>query len=628
MGSLAPTYSSLLWLPVAGIVFLLPGWMLARRLGAPAPLLAGFLGSAAILFNLVLLLDAVHLPLHAGTVGIGLGLATLAFRRRPAAKDIASPASARPGARLTRTDWFWLFPAVLALGSIAVRTVVDPLSGYDNGFRWDYLARLFLAQQSMISYPPITATHFEYYGWCDGIPPLAPLLNFWIYAVTGSIAPALVALRIIGETLLLGTVVFRYSRLLWGANSGGPAVAALSASALAIWSLAMSQETGLTAVSLVAMLYFLELHQQEPRPSLLFWAGLAAAVGALARDYALAYPLLGLGVLLARRQPLRRIAIFAVTAAVVAAPWYVRNWIRTGNPLYPHTLGGLFPGNPVHDEFMRYIAEYWSLTAPQNTSSVVPLYLTVLAGALLALGGGGVARAGWRAAGPVAGIVLISALWLWSVSQVAAGWVYSARILLPALALAAVLAGWIGTLRRSWRVTALLVLSLAGADAARRAWLLPGFPLERPGWSFAPWREARAVIDSITAVNPTWKILAREAAGRKVVVDHPSHHALLTMNEGNAVPFFSPALASTFGNFRSLEVSLEQMRAARIRFVTLSWNSILTQRMIQSHPFWSEFCRRYEPNARVAYLSIYDLDRLTPAKSPRPSGPPETAPGS
>src|ERR1051326_5594888 len=136
-----PTIEALAKLPIAIIAFLLPGWLLTRRVSVALPVVAAFVGSAAILLNLVLLLDAFHVPLHVGTVGAGLalisGLLAWSMRGRPAT---AIPRRDLP--RLEGIEWFWLLGPTLALISIVARAVIDPISGFDNLFRWDYLARL------------------------------------------------------------------------------------------------------------------------------------------------------------------------------------------------------------------------------------------------------------------------------------------------------------------------------------------------------------------------------------------------------------------------------------------------------------------------------------------------------
>jgi Dolichyl-phosphate-mannose-protein mannosyltransferase len=70
------------------------------------------------------------------------------------------------------------------------------------------------------------------------------------------------------------------------------------------------------------------------------WAGLAAGVAAGTKYHGLifvaAFALLV--VVLARRRRGLALALFA-TGTAVALPWYVRNWIVTGNPLFPFAAG-------------------------------------------------------------------------------------------------------------------------------------------------------------------------------------------------------------------------------------------------------------------------------------------------
>jgi len=70
----------------------------------------------------------------------------------------------------------------------------------------------------------------------------------------------------------------------------------------------------------------------------------------------------------ARWKPFRWISVLA-TAFVIAAPWYLRNWILTGNPLYPVpvSIGGwqIFAGMfiPERSTEMRTIAGAWNALA-------------------------------------------------------------------------------------------------------------------------------------------------------------------------------------------------------------------------------------------------------------------------
>lgn len=70
-------------------------------------------------------------------------------------------------------------------------------------------------------------------------------------------------------------------------------------------------------------------------------AGVFAGM-AMGGKYTAAFIVLALAFLIARpsRRALGQALIFLVSAGIVAAPWYVRNWILMGNPIYPFVWGG------------------------------------------------------------------------------------------------------------------------------------------------------------------------------------------------------------------------------------------------------------------------------------------------
>jgi 4-amino-4-deoxy-L-arabinose transferase-like glycosyltransferase len=238
----------------------------------------------------------------------------------------------------------------------------------------------------------------------------------------------------------------------------------------------MGQETGLTALCTLAMFSFIEQARDQPTRRWLIWAGLAAGTGALAREYGLALIPLGALALVWWRTPRRGWLQFCLTAAAVALPWYLRNWLKTGHPLYSLGTGELFPANPIHLEYMRIVAAEKSIGG--QLSSAVPLLaklVALVAGVPFVFGCvTGFAR--WRSFLPwLAAAAAFGALWLGSIAHTSGGYTYSTRFLTPAIALMAVvggvgIAGW-ATSRRSWLVVAgMTVLAL---DAAGRSLFLP-----------------------------------------------------------------------------------------------------------------------------------------------------------
>lgn len=608
-------------LPLGIGLFLLPGWLLGRRLGTPCAAVTTVLGSAAVLPNAVFVLDALRLPLTVPSIGLVLLLfATPLIRRAGQAPAPVPVGPARASWLPTGDAWLWVVPVLLGLGSIATRAVVDPLSGFDNITRWDHLARLMLAQNSLAHYPPVSSADFELYPWCDGIPPLASILNFWIYLIAGSAAPGLVAVRVVGEAIVAGIAVFRLGRLFWGTSGGWAALAAGSTSSLLLWACAMGQETGLTTATFAGLALLLEIHRRTPSASTARWAGLAAGVAALAREYGLALIPFGLLVLALTRSSRADLLRFSASAVLVAAPWYLRNWVITGNPVFPHSLGGLLPTNPVHVSVMQAIAAHWGVGAGHFRPSSLPVLLGILAGPVLALAVAGVVRAGRQGLSLLAGMAVIGLLWWISIPFTAAGWTYAMRVLAPAIAATAALAGWIATTRpavRRWLAAALILVAL---DGARRTWMLPSYPDEAPWpYSWNTWREEREQMRALRKL-PLWTALVSSAPDRKVLVDHPAHHVEIILRGGCAVPWFSPAARALFAEDLQFAEVRERLRSEGVRFVTVTSGLPSSDWLQRRYPALRELTTRHVPVLRIKFLHVYDLDALVPVASP-PSAP-------
>jgi hypothetical protein len=591
----------------------LPGYFLQRCWRSPAPVVAAFLGSGLVLFYLVVGLDALHIPLDrwrlgAALTGVDLLLWWLA---RHAASRQPSPKRTTPSARERFSLWPWGPPVLLTCCAVVGRALVDPLSGWDNIFRWDFLSRQLLHTGTLAFYPPVSAEDFWQYGWCDGIPPLVSILNFWIYLCAPRADAWLIAARIGMETGLLFLLVGRLSNRLWGAGAAAPARAALGTSALLLWGLAMGQETGLITVTLVAMWYFLEEHAKEPDSGSLVWAALAAAAGALTREYGLCYLGFGVGLLAWHHRPVAEWLRFTLVATAVALPWYARNAWRTGNPLFSHDFFGLFPTNAAYTRWMHATAEYLSLGHNMALLGFGAAFLTLLAGLLFVLGAWGAVGARRASVPLVAVMLLVTAFWLWSIHQTAGGLVYSARVLTPALALAAALAGRaLSGLTTTRRRLFAVVLTLAAGDAAVRSFYLPDSPFVLPAeFSLEGWRKDGRKLASIYR-RPSWDILATEARGRGIIVDHPVYHALLVARGAHAVPLMSPQAAAVFAPNLGFNEASARLRAAGVRFIVYTPATPVNQNFAAQTPYLQTLLTVHPPTVRVGGQVIYDLNLL------------------
>lgn len=167
-------------------------------------------------------------------------------------------------------------------------------------------------------------------------------------SVQGAFVPLLLGLA------ALGAVVGAANRL-GGRAAALLAGAILAASPLALWSATSTfVETGIVLAIALAGWNLVEFARRGDISSLVL-AGLftGGAAGIKYQGAFAAAVLAAAGaVLLRRRLGARAVLAFAVPAAAVALPWFVKNAVLTGNPVYPF-LGGLNP------EAERSAAEGW-----------------------------------------------------------------------------------------------------------------------------------------------------------------------------------------------------------------------------------------------------------------------------
>ena len=175
------------------------------------------------------------------------------------------------------------------------------------------------------SYQPFTVEMLVLDGfllWDDTQGAFAPLL-------LGLAALAVVvgaAHRIAGRTvaLLAGAVFFAQPFMLWQTTSTFVEPGLALAIGLACWNLWRFAETGQTWCVGIAGLF----------------AGAAAGMKYTGAAAAVVLALVAAYLLRGRLRP-RHLFVFAVPAVAVALPWYVKNTIQTGNPVYPLFFGAV-----------------------------------------------------------------------------------------------------------------------------------------------------------------------------------------------------------------------------------------------------------------------------------------------
>lgn len=597
-----------------------PGLLLARRLAAPDPCAHGFVLATASLFSATLLAQLLGLPLGFASVGAGLGLLAggLALAERRAAPPPCGPWRP-PGPRAA-----WAVVALLC-AILAVRCALQPLSGFDTVFRWGYLAQLLLEQRSLDFYPPRSTEDFRLYAYIDGIPPLVSTCYWWLYAGAGKVLPRWTALPVVLQWLCAVGLVARIGARLGGARAGALSALALACAPLFLRSLAIGQEAGFVALAVAAgtsAVVDADPERDDPRRMVL--AGLAFGLAPLAREWG--WALLPCAAWLARRRgrSRRELLVLACAAAALAAPWYLRTLVLTGNPIYDLPFAGVFPLNPVHRGVTEQVWTHaaWGRGLGAKLASLgLELGAYAPLQALVGLPAAWIYRDRLRGFGfLVAANALLFAL---AVPNSVGGVRYTARVLTPSLVLLSLPVGLLADdfLRRAWGrrllwglgaplgAWTLLVAVLFPARPGAlppRAWprylvateRLTGYPVER----FLP-PLARGVLP------PGARILAPTDAAAQV--------ALRPLGYG-VVPCWSPEVAFACTQRPYVDVAAA-LRRRGIAYV-LHDPANPANAFLMRFPFYREGLARWLPLGKAGSKILFEIPPVRARQAPlRPS---------
>ena len=186
----------------------------------------------------------------------------------------------------------------------------------------------------------------------------------------------------------------------------------------------------------------------QPKANLVVIAGLFAGLGALAREYG---PLLSIGRICRACEPIaRRAAICRCLLLYLrpsAAPWYIRIWALTGNPIYPMDTGLGLPVNPVLGGIRSTYHEFLGIAGyPITFWLQVAGRLMIGAPLALLLGLVGIFAAGRRTVGLAFSAILALGLWYASVANTAGGISFTWRFITPAWVAFSIVTGALGGL--------------------------------------------------------------------------------------------------------------------------------------------------------------------------------------
>lgn len=590
--------------------FVLPGFFAARLLKSPATWLTAFLVSLVILFHAVFWLEAASVPLTFGAVGLVLILVTAAlgilWHNRKTGVGSKSPEASDP---LSLFEKMIFGATVILLFLFVIRSFLSPLSGYDTFFRWNFLPQQMLRFGNFHFYPPLTAEDFKKYFYVDGIAPAVPFAYWWLYAAYGQAKPALTGMFVSIQFALLLSVTFTLSKETGNRRAGYLAIAILMCSSLFFWSVFIGQETGLTALSLVSMLYFLWSAQRTGETRSVIPAAVAAAVGALSREYGCAFIVCGAITIVWLKLPRKSLWQFLAVGILLSAPWYVRNWIVAGNPFYSNPIGSLFTVNQVH---VAILNKYGSILGfgenrwlkisiiVKQLLEYAPLQLTIgVAAAIL------IAR---RVFPMTLSAIVVVLLWIFSIGKTGGGYFWTLRVLSPALVLVSICAGIYldQILRESKRLLIVGVLLLcAGCFALLYDLILPARP-----WTFPVSQWVKAAIQP----NPVHEVWANAVAPRlkplscRILSDDAYAHAALYPYGIEVVPVWSPEVAFMFDAKLAPAEVRRRLVSMNIRAVLLSRES-MNNRYLAEFPFFSQDKSNWSPYLSARGTDVYLLER-------------------
>jgi 4-amino-4-deoxy-L-arabinose transferase-like glycosyltransferase len=314
-------------------------------------------------------------------------------------------------------------------------------------------------------------------------------------------------------------------------KSGAPAMLVLASTPVVGWLCTVSYvDLGPLFYTTLGLSFFLDwLRQRERGRTYAVWAGVCLGLAMAMKMQSLLFWAVLVAVALwswwrgraCRRLPFGQVVAFAAVAALVAAPWYVKSWVWTGNPVYPFAYS-VFGGKEWSTwQAQQYtyaqqswgpgelppVEEYWKLPPLQRAFLgphrpdhllLAPFYLTFYPWYDIDKGAGQLNTILYGCAGPLY-LALLPLLFLirrrrrawavigWALIPVVLWWLWSAqytRYFLSGLGWLAAPAAWAalrlarrGVVQR-WVVGLALaaVLALAiGVSLAREVALLPLF---------------------------------------------------------------------------------------------------------------------------------------------------------
>lgn len=603
-------------------MLVLPGYAMGRALRSLSPLTTAFPLSTLILTEATIACAYLGVTVCVATVYSSLAVMTIAALAVVLTRRSEGVSTSESLTFSAVPRWFGAIVATqiaVVLVGVLVKTTLFPLSGPDTPFRWDALARMLLDEVGFRHYPPITAEDFTSYVYPDGIPPLTSVVYWCLYAGWGAYCPRITSVAVGFQ--LLSCIVFAFSaaRTLYGTVGGLLAVTTLLSSNRFLTSFLIGQETGYICLAVAGQLAFSIAAIQNPRLNYAVLAGMFAGLGGLSREYGALLSLCGASVLLRSHTTRRLVLPFCAVAAACMAPWYLRNWLITGNPLYPMDVLDLgFPANAVHEGLHASYKAHLGLHTLTFLSWIRVLGTLFLgAPVALVLGVPGLVLTSRRGIALTSSVVVISLIWLWSIPYTVGGIHLSMRVLTPAIVVLSISAAACGpvfqrmlSVKSKWlQVSACVPLIFTGCYAALSCWTYPGHPWELKNMAFLTWMFPD---DSMGSNNRVIReVLERvEIEPLGVLTDDPYLAVTLQRSKRlRPVPIFSPEVAFVFDKALMPSDVRRRLREKNIWFASLPISE--NADYLMQFPFYEQDRVNWQ-GVQISDVTLYPICFLPP----------------
>lgn len=580
--------------------FFLPGFLINRILCKNNDLGAAYIISTVVLFHVIFWTGIFGFKINLVSVGsillfINLILLSYCFINKNRIWEDTAPAAEVP---FTRFEKIALIPIILSVILVFLKSSIYSSLG-DQIFRWFFLASRILETETFSYYPPLTPQDYNVYFFTDSFPPIVSFSYFWLYALFGKAENFLVGIPVTLQFIFIFIFGYRLAVSIFDSKKAGVfALLLLGSSTLLFYSVMISQETGVTALSLVALVYFLIRNKHCSSGDILL-AAFAASYGALSREYGGIFIVCGIIVILWKKMPLSVLLKYLMLCFIITAPWYIRTFILTGNPFYSIPVGNLFPVNPVHAGIVEGYKESIGLQTYMTTRVIIPLalglsialgisFFTGIVSSLMQL-----RRLGFF----IIITALMFALWVYSMQIVPAGIFHSMRILSPIIVLNAgcgafILLLFAGLHKQAYHII-LTFLSIFCLITFIQNIFVPCNPLNLK--SKNDFLMAACIIPDFVNTQEDTFIYIKDIPEKSVILsDGAIQHAFLAMNKETnknirIVPVWSPEVRFLFSGEMTFENGAKKLRGIGINYVLIGKNGNLNFNYLGKFDFFKKY---------------------------------------